>query len=236
MLGTPACVRGVKLDIREPHDNKTEMTLGPHCQCVTHELFNNDAGSSAVNQKKKGSSLLNQVFFKLKANKKKPAHAGSSSDALGDRMFMDTPPLYPRSIVKVSSPTIYENCRFRVPSYAMGPSSDTMKRQRECTKAWLRRKAPADVLPRWVTYIRPTTNKLKAVDLTSMYRNQRRKEEEGHVSRCQVPVQIYLVHESMHLVLPGILAFLRGCGKELAEFFGNVGTNSDMHRLTEPDY
>jgi hypothetical protein len=220
MLGTPACVRGVKLDIRVPHDNKTEMTLGPHCQCSTHEQFKTP-----------------RVSFKLKANnKKKPAHAGSSSDALGGSMFMDTPPLYPRSIVKVSSPTIYENCRFRVPSYAMGPSSETMKRQRECTKAWLRRKAPADVLPRWVTYIRPTTNKLKAVDLTSMYRNQRRKEEEGHVSRCQVPVQIYLVHESMHLVLPGILAFLRGCGKELAEFFGNVGTNSDMHRLTEPDY
>ncbi len=32
-----ASVRGVKLDVRSPHDEKTEMSLGPHCQCAGRE-------------------------------------------------------------------------------------------------------------------------------------------------------------------------------------------------------
>ncbi len=54
----------------------------------------------------------------------------------------------------------------------------------------------------------------------------------GHgASRCQVPAKVYFVHESMDQVLPSIIEFLWHCGKELADFFGNVGTNTDMQQL-----
>jgi hypothetical protein len=46
-----------------------------------------------------------------------------------------------------------------------------------------------------------------------------------------VPVTAYAIHEAMDKSLVGIIDFLRKCGKELAEFFGDVGTNKSMQRL-----
>jgi hypothetical protein len=117
VLASPASLRGVKLDVRSPHNRAVEMSLGPHCQCRGHE----QVGS-------------NSKIIQVKWNRGKKRNV-------------------------------------KVPSYVLGPSSDIIKRKKECTKAWLAKTALVDVPPRCLLLGRVVGSKVTPGDImTCMYR------------------------------------------------------------------